>query len=140
MGGQSSTSDKDMTNHNKEQLLQLMQVRLSGRAGEDVFFNKSVSTRCSDDLAMANRIGMFYLRKMGMKDESIFVSADMGELSGIFNFEIESQNREILKKAYKDAKDLIKKNSGNIENLAQALMAKETLTKAEIETLTNINR
>jgi ATP-dependent Zn protease len=92
MGGQTTTSDKDLTNHNKEQLLKLMQVRLSGRAGEEIFFDQS-STRSTEDLTMANRIGMFYLRKMGMKDETVFVSADMGELSEIFNFEIESENR-----------------------------------------------
>jgi ATP-dependent Zn protease len=139
MGGQTTTSDKDLTNHNKEQLLKLMQVRLSGRAGEEIFFDQS-STRSTEDLTMANRIGMFYLRKMGMKDESVFVSADMGELSEIFNFEIESENRLLLKTAYGEAKDLIRGYKGTIENLARALMAKETLTKEEIEGVTNIRR
>ena len=89
---------------------------------------------------MANRIGMFYLRKMGMKDETVFVSADMGELSEIFNFEIESENRQLLKTAYGEAKDLIRGYKGTIENQAKALMVKETLTKEEIEGLTNIRR
>lgn len=141
MGGQATVSDKDLTGLSKKQLLKRIEICMSGRAAEEQFFkDDGISTRCYDDLVKAQKIGFFYQRKMGMQDENIFVSADKEELSDAFNFDIENENSILLKNAYMNAQDLVKKHNSEIQKLAKELCKKETLSKIQVEAIINLNK
>lgn len=139
MGTSVSVSDKDMTNYTKKQMINMLEIAMAGRAAEDYFFEDKISTKSSDDLTRANRMAMYYLRKMGMKDESVFVSADKKDLSDELNFKIEKDRIEILKNAYKEISKVVSERSGEIKKLAGILCERETLNKKEVEEIVNIS-
>jgi len=129
----------------KTELLNRIKVMLGGRAAEDMVFNE-ISTGAQNDLqkatefarsmvieyGMTDRIGLMsipdndsgpFLRRRFFGDSS--VSAQTGR-------EIELEIKEILDELYKETKDTLQQNRNRLENLSSALLEKETLEKAEL--------
>jgi len=99
---------------------------LAGRAAEEATFGaENITTGASNDIERANRIIKDYVAKYGMS-----ASAGLAELSD------EDRYKECqihMTKLYDAALVLVKENFSTLENIAQALLDKESLCERELD-------
>ena len=125
-------------------------VLLGGRAAEEIEYKGVVSTGAADDLERASALVRQMVTRFGMSEE-------LGKLtygkpmSGPFlktPFEMEERNysdqtaesidresRRILDEIYDRVKGILLRRSGDMQRIAQALVRKETLERAELDEL-----
>lgn len=129
----------------KTELLNRIKVMLGGRAAEDLVFNE-ISTGAQNDLQKATEFARSMVIEYGMTDRIGLMSVpdnDSGpflrrrffgdsSVSAQTGREIELEIKEILDELYKETKDTLHQNRHRLENLSSALLEKETLEKAEL--------
>lgn len=116
----------------KQALLARIRTSLAGRAAEIVYYGDQcgISTGASGDLANASSIARAMLLTYGMYDDyGLCVLSDMEPSSD----DIRSRVNEILKQELVRTIELIRANTGRIDQLVEALLKKNKLTSAEIE-------
>ncbi len=132
----------------KKELLAQITGLLGGRTSEEVFFD-DVSTGASNDIQEATKIARAMVTEYGMSDlgpiqyernnGSVFLGRDYMDTTKNFStqiaFEIDKAVREIVEKAHEEAKQIITKHAKDVTLIAETLLAKETITAEEIESL-----
>ena len=118
---------------------------LGGRSSEEIFF-KDVSTGASNDIEVATRIARLMVTEYGMsslgpiqyeKDTgSVFLGRDYTSTQKNFStqiaYEIDTEVREIVDEAHKEALRIIKEYKDDVILIAETLLDKETITAEEI--------
>jgi cell division protease FtsH len=136
----------------KTELLNRIKVMLGGRAAEDLVFNE-ISTGAQNDLQKATEFARSMVIEYGMTDRIGLMSipdADSGpflrrrffgdsSVSAQTGREIELEIKEILDELYKETKDTLQNNRDRLERLSAALLEKETLEKAELLKLIDLD-
>ncbi len=127
---------------NSEKELRAMLVScLAGRAAEELVFD-TVTTGASNDIEKATRIARAMVTQFGMSkrfglmglatQEDQYLSGRMvlncGEATAA---EIDQEVMEMLKAAYEEAKRLLSENRGIMDQIAEFLIEKETITGKE---------
>ncbi|MGB9726587.1 MAG: ATP-dependent zinc metalloprotease FtsH [Minisyncoccia bacterium] len=120
---------------------------LGGYVAEELKYNE-ISTGAANDLKEATDISRALVTKYGMSklgpitfgknDELIFLGKDIvseRDYSEETSQKIDKEVREIMRKCYNEAKDILKNNFAKLEKIAQKLIEKETLEKEELEEL-----
>ena len=134
---------KEQYLYRTEQLIDMMCMTLGGRVAEDVFFGK-ISTGAQNDLEKITKMAYAMVTIYGMNDKIGHVSFkdDTGEygLMGKPYSEntsqmIDEEVRKLIEEAYQKTKNLIIEHKQHLENLAQALLAKEILFQQDLEGL-----
>ncbi len=133
--------------HTKAELLAQITGLLGGRVSEEMFLNE-ISTGASDDLKRATRIARSMVTEYGMselgpvqyeeKSEGVFLGRDYTKSKNFSDqvaLEIDQQTRKIIEECYEKAKKIIGENKKLIEQLSEALMQYETITKEQIESI-----
>ena len=133
--------------HTKAELLAQITGLLGGRVSEEMFLNE-ISTGASDDLKRATRIARSMVTEYGMselgpvqyeeKSEGVFLGRDYTKSKNFSDqvaLEIDQQTRKIIEECYEKAKKIIGENKKLIEQLSDALMQYETITKEQIESI-----
>ena len=130
-----------------EKLMADLAVAMGGRIAEEVIFGKEkITTGASSDIKMATNIARRMVTDWGMSpelgtvsygndNEEVFLGYSMGKqklMSENTADKIDSEIRRIVDEAYKRAEKTLKEYSGELENLAQALLEYETLSGDEI--------
>ncbi|MCL2376563.1 MAG: ATP-dependent metallopeptidase FtsH/Yme1/Tma family protein [Defluviitaleaceae bacterium] len=101
---------------------------LAGRAAEEATFGAdNVTTGASNDIERANRIIKDYVSKYGMS-----TSAGLAELSDEDRYK---ECQAHISKLYDEALALVKNNFHTLENIAQALLEKESLCERELDAI-----
>ncbi len=135
-------------NYSKEALMQELVVLLAGRAAEEIKFGKEwISTGASNDIERTTRIANSMVCEWGMseklgpvtygeKEGPVFLGKDLiakKNFSEKIHELIDNEVKNIVSKAYEEAKSLIEKNIKKLDKLANALLEKEVLNAEEIE-------
>src|SRR5262245_1475079 len=122
--------------HTKEELIDMMKVFLAGRAAEQVVFGR-VTNGAANDLEKATDLARSMVFEYGMSDvvSSRTVRADNYALSEETKKLRDGEQGRLTDHAYQEALRLLQKHRPALDRLAQALLEKETLDRAELELL-----
>ena len=126
---------------NKEELLNKIATLTGGRAAEEVVFG-SITTGASNDIEQATKLARAMVTRYGMTDEFDMVAMETVTnqyLGGDATLacsadpqqEIDKKVVETVKAEHKKAKALLEANRAKLDELANYLYEKETITGAE---------
>ncbi len=132
----------------KKELLAQITGLLGGRVSEEIFFD-DVSTGASNDIQEATKIARAMVTEYGMSDlgpiqyernnGSVFLGRDYTDTTKNFStqiaYEIDKAVRQIVDTAHNEAKEILVEHSKDVTLIAETLLAKETITAEEIDSL-----
>ncbi|KAJ4959395.1 hypothetical protein NE237_026506 [Protea cynaroides] len=132
--------DKDETSITRKQMLARLDVCMGGRVAEELIFgDNEVTSGASQDLKQATSLARAMVTKYGMSKEVGLVSHDYDDNGKSMSTEtrllIEKEVRELLDKAYNNAKTILTTHNKELHALANALLEQETLTGSQIKAL-----
>lgn len=133
--------------HTKEEMLADLVTSLGGRAAEEIKFD-SVTTGASNDIEQATAKARAMITLYGMSEKFGMVALESTQnryLDGrrVMNCseetatKIDKEISRMLKKAYQKAYDLLKENEALMDELAEYLIEKETITGKEFMKIYN---
>lgn len=138
----------------RAELANRMTVLLGGRAAESIVF-ENVSTGAADDLAKATEIARSMVARFGMDEKlgQVAYETEMGTFLGGPSQDdwrprhysddtaaaIDNAVRALVDTAFKSAVDLLTARRALLDRCAQQLLAKETLSASELQSLTGEN-
>jgi cell division protease FtsH len=114
--------DEDQNLQSKQFLLEELLVLMGGRAAEQTFYG-STTNGASGDLDMARKIARKMIHEWGM-GEKLYYEPEQRDAEAEINRLLENADRQAL--------EIIQKHKDQTEQLAQALLARETLTREEV--------
>ncbi len=126
---------------NKEEMLSELVTLFGGRAAEEVKFN-SVTTGASNDIERATAIARAMVTQYGMSDRFGLIGLESIQnryldgravlnCSDVTAAQIDEEVMRILKEAYDKALALLRDNIDKLDEIAQFLIQKETITGKE---------
>ena len=129
----------------KGKMLQEIMVSLGGHIAEALVFD-DITTGASSDIKKATSIAKKMITKYGMSDEvgvicydddeEVFIGRDWGHTRGYSEdvaAKIDREIKVIIDKCYKDAEKIIKDNEDVLNRVANLLIEKEKIGRAEFE-------
>lgn len=133
--------EKEKYLKSKDELNAELVTLLAGRAAEEIVFN-SITTGASNDMEKATSIARSMIAQYGMSDKFGLISLEQIEdpylgghaklnCSDAMAKEIEEEARKLLKDSYNEAKKLLEKNRAKLDQIAEFLYEKETITGAQ---------
>ena len=132
-------SEDRVHNQTKKSLLARIDVAMGGRAAEELLYGgDEITTGCSSDLSNATNVAYSYVKHLGMSQISLAALDNSNPGSAKYNYEIDMEVQKILKESYDRVYKLLKENKPLLSTLAEELVAKETLSKDQIEKLLDI--
>lgn len=135
--------EEDIYSYTKPMLLAHIKVLMGGRAAEDLVFH-TTTTGAGNDLARATEVARKMVCEWGMSEAFgpvVFGSRECGETAGTKGFsegtalEIDDEVRKLVTTAYDQVRQLLDDNMETMKRLTLELVARETLTGAEIDGL-----
>lgn len=127
----------------KSEFFDDIRVLFGGRAAEQIVFN-DITTGASNDIERATTIAHAIVTRFGMtskfgpmlldntKEGDLFQQKYYSDTTGK---EVDDEIRGIISTAYTETLDMIKKNYQYLDNVAKALLEKETLVREEFEAI-----
>ena len=141
------TPKEEKLMNTKNDLLATITSYMGGRVAEELFFD-DVTTGASNDIERATHIAKDMVTLYGMSElgpikynagsENVFLGRDYNSpsnVSGQVAFEIDEEVRKIINGCHDKAKEVINAHRKELEDIAAALMEKETLTAEEIQAI-----
>ncbi|MDY3069876.1 MAG: ATP-dependent zinc metalloprotease FtsH [Parabacteroides sp.] len=131
----------------KQELLNRITTFTGGRAAEKVVFD-IITTGASNDIEQATRLARAMVSRYGMSNKygmmaletvnNVYLGSDSTlSCSSATAAEIDSEVREIIDTAYNKAIEIIKANRKKMDELAEFLLEKETITGDEFMNILN---
>ena len=132
--------EEDKYTYTKDYLLDKLCVLFGGRVAEEVALG-TISTGAGNDIERATEIARKMVAEWGMSEKigpiAVKMKEQFGEPVEIVSEDtkrlIDKEVKRIINETYQKAKELITANFEKLENLAKALLEKETLTGEEID-------
>ena len=131
--------EKDRLHETKSRLLEEMAMTMGGRAAEQIVF-KEITTGAANDIDQATRIARFMVTEWGMSDLGPINFGPVADMTdwgkGFYEQQSVSQEmqsaidlevKKFIDVAYAQAFVLVKKYRKDLDVVAEALVAKETL-------------
>ncbi|KAI3875631.1 hypothetical protein MKX03_026034 [Papaver bracteatum] len=136
LGTVAQLQEKDETSASRKKLLAKLDVCMGRRAAEEVIFGENaVTSGASSDLQEATSLARAMVTKYGMsKVVGLVADNDDDNWRGM-DTETKKEVRELLDRAYNNAKTILTTHSNELHALANALLEKETLTGTQINAL-----
>jgi cell division protease FtsH len=139
---------RDRTHETKTRLLEQIAVMLGGRAAEELIFSE-MTTGAANDISQATRIARSMVVDFGMSSLGptfLGPQTEMGEMGRMMWYEptpvspemqakIDDEVKKIVEEAYAKAKKALADNKAKLDQIAQALLEKETLEEEEFAKL-----
>jgi AFG3 family protein len=131
---------KEQYLYSKEQLFDRMCMTLGGRVSEEIFFNR-ITSGAQDDLRKVTQSAYAQVAQLGMSEKIGNISFDMpqpGEMvldkpySEQTAQMIDEEVRLLIRRAYDDTHILLQAHKADIEKVAQRLLEREKLDKADM--------
>ncbi|KAK3134680.1 hypothetical protein QOZ80_5BG0409360 [Eleusine coracana subsp. coracana] len=124
----------------KKQMLARLDVCMGGRVAEELIFGENeVTSGPSSDLMQATRLARAMVTRYGMSERVGLVSYNYNDSGNTMSTEtrglIEQEVKEILERAYNNAKTILTTHDKELHALAKALLENETLSGAQIKNL-----
>ncbi len=134
---------EDRSNESKSRLVEQITAALGGQASEDLIF-KDISTGAASDIQAATNIAKAMVTEYGMSDLGpislssramfgVWRGEEGSELSPKLHDAVDGETRKIIEGCYKNAQILLKKHKAKLDQVAKALLEKETLESDEFE-------
>jgi len=122
--------------HTREEFVDLMMVYLAGRAAEQVVFGR-ITNGAANDLERVTDLARSMVFEYGMSEvaPSRTMRADNYALSEETKRLRDSEQARLTDQAYDEALRLLAKHRAALDRVAQALLEKETLDRAELQAL-----
>ena len=134
----------------RSQFNDVLATLLGGHCAEELIFNE-MSTGPESDIQQATKIARKMVTEYGMskkmgprtfgrREELIFLGREVSEQKDYGDKiadEIDEEVQQIIQQAYSMASEVLTKNKGKLVQLAEALIAKETIEGEELEALFN---
>lgn len=150
LGATEQVPDIDRYNLSRDYLLDMIAVRLGGRAAESIVFN-TVTNGAANDFKQVTKIARQMVCQWGMSEElgpvnyrfgeeHLFLGREMAQSKDFSEHTakiIDEQIQKILKDMQNKAEEMLKKNRTKLDRLATELMEKETLQELEINEILN---
>ncbi|ADY73677.1 ATP-dependent metalloprotease FtsH [Desulfurobacterium thermolithotrophum DSM 11699] len=132
--------EEDRYTYTKDYLLDRLCVLFGGRVAEELALG-TISTGAGNDIERATEIAKKMVAEWGMSDTigpiAVKIREQFGEPAELISEEmkklIDKEVRKIIQETYERTKELISQNMDKLENLAKALLERETLTGEEID-------
>ncbi|MQF98193.1 MAG: ATP-dependent metallopeptidase FtsH/Yme1/Tma family protein [SAR202 cluster bacterium] len=132
----------------KEQFTDMLATALGGRVAEELTFD-AVTTGASNDIENATNIARQMITRYGMseslgprtfgkKEDMIFLGREISEqrdYSDKIAEEIDDEVHKLIQSAYEQATDILKANKGKLAQIADYLVANETVEGKELTEL-----
>ncbi|KAF1865253.1 hypothetical protein Lal_00004627 [Lupinus albus] len=140
LGMVSQLPDKDETSFSRKQMLARLDVCMGGRVAEEIIFGESeVTSGASSDLSQATNLARAMVTKYGLSNEVGLVTHEYHDdgrsMSSETRLLIEKEVKNLLERAYNNAKAILTTHDKELHALANALLEKETLTGSQIKAL-----
>jgi cell division protease FtsH len=121
-------------------------VSLGGRVAEEITFGE-ITTGAQNDLDQATKLARKMVTEYGMSEklgprtfgqrqELVFLGREISEqrdYSDKVAEEIDEEVHNIIQRAYKTTKKILTANKGKLKQLAEELIARETLDESELD-------
>jgi cell division protease FtsH len=122
--------------HTREEFVDLMMVFLGGRAAEQVVFGR-ITNGAANDLERVTDLARSMVFEYGMSEiaPARTMRADNYALSEETKRLRDSEQARLTDRAYEEAQRLLAKHRAALDRVANALLEKETLDRAELEAL-----
>jgi cell division protease FtsH len=132
--------EEDKYTYTKDYLLDRLCVLFGGRVAEELALG-TISTGAGNDIERATEIARRMVAEWGMSDRigpiAIKLKEQFGEPVELISEEmkrlIDKEVKRIIKETYERTREIISQNMDKLENLAKALLERETLTGEEID-------
>ncbi|MBU1127080.1 ATP-dependent zinc metalloprotease FtsH [Patescibacteria group bacterium] len=147
LGFTMTTPKKDHYNETKSHLLETIVSLLGGRAAEEMIFSELTGGAASD-IDRATRIARAMVTDYGMSDLGpIYLGPQIeqmgfgrssfaqSEISPEMMAKVDREIKKIVDEAYRQAKNVLKKNKKKLDLIAKNLIEKETLDGEDFEKL-----
>ena len=132
----------------KEQFTDMLATALGGRVAEELTFD-AVTTGASNDIENATHIARQMITRYGMseslgprtfgkKEDMIFLGREISEqrdYSDKIAEEIDDEVHKLIQSAYEQATEILKANKGKLAQIADYLVANETVEGKELNEL-----
>ncbi len=136
--------EEDRYTYTKEYLLDRLAVLFGGRVAEELALG-TISTGAGNDIERATEIARRMVAEWGMSEKigpiAVKIREQFGEPVELVSEEmrklIDKEVKRIINETYARTKELLSQNMDKLENLARALLEKETLTGEEIDKAIN---
>ncbi|SMP11200.1 cell division protease FtsH [Desulfurobacterium pacificum] len=132
--------EEDRYTYTKDYLLDKLCVLFGGRVAEELALG-TISTGAGNDIERATEIARKMVAEWGMSDRigpiAVKTKEQFGEPAEMVSEDmkrlIDKEVKRIIKEAYEKTKEILSSNMEKLENLAKALLDRETLTGEEID-------
>ena len=136
--------EEDRYTYTKEYLLDRLAVLFGGRVAEELALG-TISTGAGNDIERATELARRMVAEWGMSEKigpiAVKIREQVGEPVEIVSEElrrlIDKEVKRIINETYSRTKELLSQNMDKLENLARALLERETLTGEEIDRAIN---
>jgi cell division protease FtsH len=140
------TEDKFLVT--REELVEELAMLLGGRVAEEMVIG-DITTGAQNDLERATKISRQMVTEYGMSDElgpltlgqkqgEVFLGRDFAahpDYSDQVAFEIDTEVRRLIDEAHDQALDILKAEKRKLDEIAAALIERETIEKEDLEKL-----
>ncbi len=144
-GATFSLPEKDRTHYTKKYCIAQLQVCFGGRVAEELFCD-DISSGAQSDIQTATAMAREMVQTWGMSPElgPIDYSTQIQDYYfGMLGQEhsqktseiIDAEVKKLIDQAYKASREIIEKNQGKLQAVAEALLKYETLDAAEVKTI-----
>jgi len=136
--------EEDRYTYTKEYLLDRLAVLFGGRVAEELALG-TISTGAGNDIERATEIARKMVAEWGMSEKigpiAVKIREQFGEPVELVSEEmrklVDKEVKRIINETYNRTKEILSKNMDKLENLARALLERETLTGDEIDKAIN---
>ncbi len=139
---------EDRVLDSRKKLIATMVGMLGGRAAEEIIFD-DITSGASSDIESVTKLARRMVTRLGMseelgpmvygqKEELVFLGREISEqrdYSEMVAQKIDEEVREIVKNAYKQAKDILTAYKDNLVEVAEKLLEVETLSREQFEAI-----
>lgn len=131
----------------KDEMISRLTTLLAGRAAEEIVFNR-ITTGAANDIEQATKLARAMVTQYGMSDEFGLMGLETIEdkylegravmnCSDATSTQIDNEIKNMLKKCYAKAKDILTENRRVLDAIAAHLFEKETITGKEFMEIFN---
>ncbi len=140
--------DEDRMLQSRKKMMATLAYALGGRVAEEEAFD-DITSGASSDLEQVTRMARMMVTRLGMSDEMglmtygqkeelVFLGREISEqrdYSDAIAEKIDAEVRKLVDVAYKTAKGILKKYRKELDDVANALMEKESINRKEFEAI-----
>lgn len=132
LGSMQSHAPEDRYGYTEEQLFARIMTAMGGRIAQEYFLGRK-DTGASNDFEQATQLARLMVTEFGMSKLGPFFvrmtdsQRNAPKVGEEFLNEIDEEWRRILDEAYQAAREIVIENERNVERIAEALLAEQTL-------------